>query len=211
MALAPNEVELIKDMRTSMVVTSSDPGSLPSTMMQPLETTDDWLFSFMNLEFDSEGDESNKAGPLPPVENLHEMIPAKQTHPMSSESLYIPNYLTVMMSAEQTSHNEGENKSDEEEMSVDETEDATVLSQPDITSNCSIGGNRRFVYTQDSEKQGLGFPRPSMTEIPTTTESSPESKASPSIRSLQTSAGAGTGAYTCSQCPYSCPRKCDLR
>jgi hypothetical protein len=217
LALPLDEEELVENMGTSMVTTSSDPtNSLPSTMMQPLETTDDWLFSFMNLDFISEDEGSNKTGPLPLIGNIQEMIPAKQMHiehPLSSKLLHIPNYLTVMISEDngQSPHDDDEHNSDDEEMSIDEEKDTTELSQSDIVSKFSISVAERSSYTQDHEKKGLEFATPPMTDTPTTVESSPESKASHSIPGLQTSSRAGTGTYTCPQCPYSCPRKCDLR
>jgi hypothetical protein len=218
LALPLDGGELLETMGTSIVRNSPDQAdSVPSTMMEPLETIDDWLLSFMNCDFESTDEESNKSGPLPLLEDAHRTIPPKQPHvkhSLSPEALYIPSDLTVMMSEEegqQRRHVNEERNSDEDAMSIDEEGDIEDSPQSDNMSKVAINVMGGSFYTQEDEKKELEIATPLMTDTPTAASSSSYSEPSPATPSPQSSPKSGTGIYTCPQCPNkSFPRMCDF-
>lgn len=149
----------------------------------------------MNFDFESTDEQRNKSGSLPLLEDAHAhgTIPTKQPHiksPLSRELLHTPNYLTVMMSAEedqQSPHSNEKHNSHDEEMSINEEgeEDIEDLSQHDSVSNLGMAVDGRSVYTQDDEKNALEILTPSMSGTPTTVKSSSYSIPSPATPGLQ--------------------------
>lgn len=265
-------------MGTSRVRTCSDLVEfLPSSGMEPLETAEDWLQSFIHLDFVSPDEELGKSEPLlllpsitayrkaeslwsdvrtsnsvsalkfdgkrfsapgteyqiePPTRSLtyasatttgevagaHETAGPKLRHidyPLPPEILYIPDYLTVMMSEEdqQSQHSNQEQSSDDEAMSIDEEgdEDIEDLAQPNTVSKLGIAFDGRPVELQDDKKNALNISTPSMTDAPATIRSSSYSEPSPITPSLQPLPKSGTESLICPHClKKSFKRPCDL-
>jgi hypothetical protein len=215
LGLPLDEREVQEIMETGVEKTLPNPtDSLPSAVMELVETTDDWLFSFLNLGFESADGESNKAGHSIST-NIDETIRAKQLqlkHPLSHKVLYITNHLNFMMSEEdrQSPNDNEEREGDDEAMNIDEEEDHESLSQTDV-SKVGIAFGGPSLYTPEDKTSVPDISTPSMTDIASIIRSSPDSDASLPPPGLLPSPKIGTGAYTCPQCTYSCRRMCDLR
>jgi hypothetical protein len=217
LALPLDEEELLETMGTSMAKTSSDlVDFVPSTVMEPLGTIGDWLFSFINLDLELTDEESSKSESLPLTEDTDGTILVKRpyiNHPLFPGLLHTSNHLTVMMSEEdrEVLHDNEEHNSDDEAVSVEEEEDTKSFSQGENRSKFRIEMGRRTHCTQDDEKKGLDIATPSMTDTSAMTKSSPDVEFIPSTPHLLTSPKRSIGAYCCPKCTYSCRRICDLR
>ncbi|KAE9374404.1 hypothetical protein N431DRAFT_215038 [Stipitochalara longipes BDJ] len=218
LALPIDEEELFQTMGTRIVETSFDSYvSPPSAIMEPLETMDNWLLSFKDLEFNSGDENARKSGPVLSLsrEAAHGMIPATRSYckpQVSHELSYAPNHLTIMVSEEVNREglpDDEEESSGDEVMDLDKEEDTEDSAQIDNTSKFGINVNGRSVSTQGDEKNSFDFPTPSMTEGSTTIKYSPDSKPSPSTPGSLISPKARS--HHCPQCTYSCRRMCDLR
>ena len=73
--------------------------STPSAVLDPQETIDDQLHSFVDFNFESTYEESNKSGLLHLPEDFRGTIPTKQS--LTPAELHSLNDLTVMKSGEE--------------------------------------------------------------------------------------------------------------
>lgn len=74
--------------------------SLPSSVLEPLGTTESWLLEFIGLDLEAEDAVSKDLQPMFAQEEAHNKRPYVSPNLMLRELLGIPSHLTVMLSSE---------------------------------------------------------------------------------------------------------------
>ena len=221
LSLPLDEEELLATMGIKMSKFADADHAPQSSMTNLSERMDDWLLSFMHLEFDSADENARKTEPLPSLapEAAHETITPKQSYcgaPSFLDLLYTPVNWAVMVSEEGTHHNTlSEDEVSDGEMTITsniyDADEAKPSAPPKAMPTSGTAMHKMFVDSPDDEKHVLQLPTPSTTDGSTAIKYSPDSQPSPSTPGPLTSPKTATGLYRCPQCTYSCQRMCDLR
>jgi hypothetical protein len=186
--------------------------ALPSTMIEPLDSMDDWRLSFINFDLESAHEEMIDAEALPLPKDVKGKQFCFEPNFMFRELLGIPSHAMVMMPQAENGQRldeNGESNSNDEIQSLDNQIGSEKLPQTDISTFGNTTDGR--LHTQDEEQKGLEIPTPSMTDTRIIIKSSPDPKTLSPDADLPSPSRMDRGTFSCTQCTKSFPRMCELR